>query len=750
MITIALAGNPNTGKSTFFNNWSGSRQQVGNWPGVTVERHEGRVRLESDQEATIVDLPGMYSLRAAGGQDEKVAADFILGGKYDLIVNVVDAMTLERNLFLTLEMLALHRPAVVALSMCDVFRKTYGCDPDTDLLSRRLGVPVVATELDRTGRKNLLKAISRALEDQARTPRPRPLYPATIKHAVAHIQRETGCDEDTAIRRLEAVIPGSEEQIRRFANQEEVPADVFIAEARYAKIDELLKGLHHAPKGDTLSRRIDRIVMNRWLGIPIFLAAMYALFWFTQVVGGCFIDFFDIAGGALFVNGLSSLLQALHAPDWLVQILANGLGTGVQTLLTFIPPVFFIFLGLSVLEDSGYMARAAVVMDRFMRLLGLPGSAFVPLLVGFGCTVPAVMATRALPSRRDRLLSIFMAPFMSCGARLPVYALFGAAFFGAKAGLAVFALYLAGVLLAVCTGLLLKNTLFKGTHSPFVMELPMYHIPSFWATCKSAWERLRFFLFRAGKVLVCMVALLSLLRNVEFGGKSLLHRGGEVLTPVFRPMGVEQENWQASVALCVGLFAKEAVIGSLNTLYAAEAAGEGSKESVSPEESAEADGGVVEQLKEAFASIPANLGELAGTVLDPLGLGVVGGDEESVAEQTGADASVLGSLRRKFVTGHQAFAYLLFILLYVPCLAAMATILREAGSGYGLLLAGYLTILGWCVATLYYQIAVGREAFWIILPILILSVIAAVFGVLGRSTKTSIASTTDQTKEQHP
>ncbi|MGN0826678.1 MAG: ferrous iron transport protein B [Kiritimatiellia bacterium] len=747
MITIALAGNPNTGKSTFFNNWSGARQQVGNWPGVTVERHEGRVRLETGEEATIVDLPGMYSLRAAGGQDEQVAADFILGGQYDLIVNVVDAMTLERNLFLTLEMLALHRPTVIALSMCDVFRKTYGSAPDTDLLSRRLGVPVVATELAGNGRKNLLKAISRALEDQARTPRPRPLYPASIKHAVAHIQRETACDEDTAVRRLEAVIPGSEEQIRRFASQEEVPADVFIAEARYAKIDELLKGLHHAPKGDTLSRRIDRIVLNRWLGIPIFLGVMYALFWFTQVVGSCFIDFFDIAGGALFVNGLTTLLHTLHAPDWLVQILANGLGTGVQTLLTFIPPVFFIFLGLSVLEDSGYMARAAVVMDRFMRLLGLPGSAFVPLLVGFGCTVPAIMATRALPARRDRLLSIFMAPFMSCGARLPVYALFGAAFFGAKAGLAVFAIYLAGVLLAVCTGLLLKNTLFKGSHSPFVMELPMYHIPSFWTTCKSAWERLRFFLFRAGKVLVCMVALLSLMQNVEFGGKSLLHRGGEFLTPVFRPMGIEQENWQASVALCVGLFAKEAVIGSLNTLYAAESAENGGQKAAAKEASGGAEDGVVEQLKAALASIPEKLGGLAETLLDPLGVGVVGGDEQSVAEETGADASVLSALRRKFGSGHQAFAYLLFILLYVPCLAAMATILREAGSGYGALLAGYLTVLGWCVATLYYQISVAHEALWIILPIVILSVIAAVFGILGRSTKTSIASTTDQMKE---
>ncbi|MGN0886730.1 MAG: ferrous iron transport protein B, partial [Candidatus Spyradenecus sp.] len=418
-------------------------------------------------------------------------------------------------------------------------------------------------------------------------------------------------------------------------------------------------------------------------------------------------------------------------------------GTGVQTVMTFIPPVFFIFLGLSLLEDSGYMARAAYVMDRFMRLLGLPGSAFVPMLVGFGCTVPAIMATRTLSNRRDRLLTIFMTPFMSCGARLPVYALFGAAFFGAASGAMVFAIYLCGIVLAVLTGLLLKWTLFVGDPAPFVLELPLYHIPRAGTVLKQAWERLARFIFRAGKVLVVMVLFLSICDKITFKSPfaeapaptveavepaaeaeeiSAIEFVGRAISPVFAPMGVERSNWQGSVALIVGLFAKEQVVSSLNSLYAI------SKE-VEAEEAERA-----ASWAEARASFKAGVGEAIATVPAALkGLFVDEGEEEE------ENAGLMEVLRRKFDRDpNRAFAYLLFVLLYVPCLAAIATIIREIGVAFSSILFGYLTLLGWCVATLYFQVTTGHSLPWIAVACAFLAATAAFFYGLGRKLKVKL------------
>ncbi len=759
-LKVALVGNPNTGKSTFFNAWTGLRQTVGNWPGVTVEKHTGLVTMQGGQEIEVVDLPGIYSLHAVS-EDEKVAASFARFGQADVIVNIVDAVNLERNLYLTLALAELGRPMVVALSMTDVLNRR-GAALNRGLLEERLGVPVVLTDLSRNGRVDLERAIGLALHTEQKPTLPQ--YPESIQLALTKVHRE-GEPFEKALHRLEGIEPGAEEVIEAFEKAQSVTPDVLIADARYAKIFELSNRVirHALQGGKNLSALADRFILNRVLGVPIFLFIMYTLFWFTQVVGGCFIDFFDIAGGAIFVTGTEQLLTFLHAPSWLIQLLSGGLGTGIQTLATFIPPVFFIFLGLSILEDSGYMARAAYVMDRFMLTLGLPGSAFVPMLVGFGCTVPAIMATRTLSSRRDRFLTIFMAPFMSCGARLPVYALFGAAFFGARSGLMVFGVYMIGIVLAVLTGLLLKHTLFVGEPSPFVMELPIYHLPRGFSLIKQAWGRLSVFLFRAGKVLVLMVALLSILDHIkihdpqagdaadEDGEISLLNIGGRAMTPVFAPMGVEKDNWQASVALVVGLFAKEAVVGSLNTLYASEkaqdrteaadgaAVTEGTDEAAEEAAEEEEAPSVLGELREAFASIPEAFAGLADTLLDPLGVSVIEGDEETVAAAVEADTSTLATLRAKFSGGpHQAFAYLLFILLYVPCLAAMAAVIKEVGWGYGLILGAYLTVLGWSVATLYYQLTLGHQAVWIIMPILLLSVVALLFAVLGRHKKVEL------------
>ena len=337
--------------------------------------------------------------------------------------------------------------------------------------------------------------------------------------------------------------------------------------------------------GRNLSDRIDRVVLNRVLGIPIFLAVMYAMFMLTINVGGAFIDFFDILFGTILVDGFGALLGRLGSPDWLTALLADGVGGGIQTVATFIPIIGCLFLCLSALEDSGYMARAAFVMDRFMRTIGLPGKSFVPLIVGFGCNVPAIMAARTLENQRDRTMTIVMAPFMSCGARLPVYALFAAAFFPVGGQNLVFGLYLVGIGAAVLTGLVLKRTLLQGETSPFIMELPPYHLPAIGNVMIRTWDRLKGFVLRAGRVIVGVVVVIAFLNSWgsdgSFGNqdsdKSVLASIGRAMVPVFQPMGIDEDNWPATVGIFTGLLAKEAVVGTLDALYGGLAAGEAAR-----------------------------------------------------------------------------------------------------------------------------------------------------------------------------
>jgi ferrous iron transport protein B len=447
------------------------------------------------------------------------------------------------------------------------------------------------------------------------------------------------------------------------------------------------------------------------LGIPIFLVVMYVMFVFTINIGSAFIDFFDIFAGTLLVDGLGELLSNIGVPQFLTILLADGLGGGIQTVATFIPIVAFLFLFLSVLEDSGYMARAAFVMDRFMRFVGLPGKSFVPMLVGFGCNVPAIMATRTLENRRDRLMTILMNPFMSCGARLPVYALFAAAFFPIAGQNVVFGLYLIGIAMAVFTGLVLKHTLLQGEASPFVMELPPYHVPNLKGVLLRTWDRLKAFIFRAGKVIVIMVMVLSVLNSIGTDGslgneesdRSVLSAVSQSVTPVLAPMGIRQENWPATVGIFTGVFAKEAVVGTLDTLYSELARDE---EGVAEAERFDLWGGI----GEAFASIPANLAEVPSTLLDPLGISVGDiGETATAAEEQEVALGTFGAMARRFDGRVGAFAYLLFVLLYFPCAAATGAIYRETNLGWTVFAGLWTTGLAYWLAAFFYQAATFPE-----------------------------------------
>ena len=760
MKTIGLIGNPNCGKTTVFNGLTGSHQHIGNWPGVTVEKKEGDFALPKAGDVKIVDLPGIYSLTAAS-EDEKASLEYILSHEADLYINVIDATAIERNLYLTLLMCELKVPMVIVVTMMDIARQRRTVI-DLDHFSKHLGVPVIG--VNATDPKDIAKL--RVLLDEAaakpKVPRVPIEFPNELEQEIDILASASvktaehykvdprwvamkAIEGDPLIRRqLERhrdmapeVIDGT---VKRCSDVLGDPPDVVLAETRYGVIAGLVKDVvRTVPDKVFLSEKIDKFVINRFLGIPIFLGVMYMVFWVTQVIGGAFIDFFDIAGDTLFVSGMSELLGKFGAPEWLIAVIANGAGSALQTVGTFLPPVGFMFLCLSILEDSGYMARAAFVMDRFMRWIGLPGKSFVPMLVGFGCSVPAIMATRTLESKRDRLLTIFMTPFMSCSAKLPVWVLFSVAFFPENPGMMIFALYLCGIVLGIVTGLLMKHTLFQGSPTHFIMELPPYHMPRPRHIFLHTWERLKIFIWRAGKFIVPMVLALGILNTIGTDGsignedseKSLLSVVGRSITPVFEPIGVEKDNWQASVSIFTGLFAKEAVIGTLNGLYGQDDAQEAAKpatkatngESAAAEEKEEYS--LIGGLKKAFASIPANLADAAGAIFDPLGFSGAAEDVTEGEEKEANEATING-LKRHFTKGfHQAFAFLLFVLLYVPCIAATGTVFREVGKGYGIVFVAYLTTIGWSVATLYHAVMVSHSSLWFCIGA---GMLAAMFG----------------------
>jgi ferrous iron transport protein B len=729
--TIGVVGNPNCGKTTLFNALTGARQRVGNWPGVTVERKTGHYRFEG-ASIEVVDLPGTYSLDVVDREvslDEQIARDYVHAHEADLIVNIVDAANLERNLYLTSQLVEMQVPLVVALNMMDV-AEDRGMKVDAAALGERLGCPVVPiVAADGTGIDELKRVILAAVKGRP-VPSAAIRYPEALERAVEQLAARIAeaaqahsvparwlavrlLEGDGLAQRIAAEGLGAQHDAAVQALRETLDEDIdiLVADARYSFANRLTRETvkRTGEIARDLTDRIDRVVLNRALGIPIFLAVMYAMFLFTISIGGAFIDFFDGFTGTLLVDGLGHLLGELGTPEWAVVLLANGIGGGIQVVATFIPVIGFLYLFLSMLEDSGYMARAAFVMDRFMRWIGLPGKSFVPLIVGFGCNVPAIMATRTLEQVRDRVLTVVMAPFMSCGARLPVYALFAAAFFPVGGQNVVFGLYLIGIAVAVLTGLIVKRTLLPGEATPFVMELPAYHLPTAKGVALRTWDRLKSFLFRAGRVIVPMVLVLNVLNAIgtdgSFGNedtdKSVLSEIGRTIAPAFSPLGLDEENWPAAVGIFTGVLAKEAVVGTLDSLYSALAAADAGE--AVEEDPFDLSAGLIA----AFATIPANLGDALGSWADPLGLDVGDlSDPEAAAEAQEVSTGTYGAMVARFDGTAGAFAYLLFILLYMPCVAAIAAVYQETTPGWTVFVAAWTTGIAYAVATVSYQAAV--------------------------------------------
>ena len=643
---LALVGNPNCGKTTLFNALTGSNQYVGNWPGVTVEKKEGGATVDG-HAVTIVDLPGIYSL-SPYSMEEIVARDFIVGEHPDAIIDIVDATNIERNLYLTAQLLELERPMVVALNFMDEVEK-HGDRIDVDRLSQALGVPVVPiTARSGVNIQELLQVAHRQMHvgvtvepddlyddfthlihhrvgelihDQAYA-KGLPAHWAFIKLIEGDALVEQALDLDAATRdKLEAVY---REYEGAYALGDR---ETLIADSRYQFIQGVVQAA--VTKGRprdalTLSDKIDAIVTQKYLAIPVFLLMMLAMFALTFGPVGSFLsDGVEFLVGDLFAGWVSAGLTAAGVAPWVHALLVDGVIAGVGGVLTFLPQIALLFLFLSILEDSGYMARAAFIMDRLLRRFGLSGKAFIPMLMGFGCTVPAVMGARTMENEKDRRMTIMLVPFMSCSARLPVYGLLSAAFFPRYSGLVVFSLYLIGICFAIVSGLILKRTLFQGEPAAFLLELPPYRLPTLKNCALHVWEKVRGFLVKAGTLILAMSVVLWFLQSFGPGfvmvadqADSFLGRIGGLLAPLLRPLGFG--TWQAAVALLSGLIAKEAVVSSMSMFYG-------------------------------------------------FSLGASG-------------AVVASALSGTFQTPLAAYAFLVFVLLYVPCVAAVSTIRKEMNS----------------------------------------------------------------------
>ncbi len=721
---VAVIGNPNCGKSTLFNAITGIKQKVGNWPGVTVERREGRAKVEGN-EIVLVDLPGVYSLDSdREALDEQIARRYILSGEADLLLIVADAANLERSLYLTNQLLESGVPAVLALNMVDV-AESRGMQIDVQALSEALECPVVPIVARKSkGIDRLLEKLSSVLNKPQRSSF-RMEYPANIEGAIDKLVSSLDKIDVRhffplrwhALQSLEEYFPPfategfkneSRALITEVKDETGEDTDTLIAASRYEFAHQLASGVITQGKtsSQTWSDRVDRVVLHRYLGMPFFLMVIYLMFSLTVNFGGALVDFFDITVGALLIDGVKVLLVDAGFPSWFQVLLADGLGGGIQVVATFIPIIGILYFCLSVLEDSGYMARAAFVMDRLMRKLGLPGKAFVPLIVGFGCNVPSIMATRTLEKQRDRILTVMMAPFMSCGARLSVYALFAAAFFPHSGQNIVFLLYLVGIGAAIFTALLLKKSILQGESDGFMIELPPYHPPALKSLLIHTWERLKGFVVEAGKFIVVMVMVINVLNSTGIDGSfgnenssnSVLSEVSKTMTPLFAPMGIEEENWPAVVGIFSGILAKEVVVGTLDAVYTnLENKGSGEPEPLN----------LKAKWKEALTTTKENLIEAVQNFGDPLGLRILddGGNIDSAAEEQEVNASLFGTLVKYFDGKIGAFSYLLFILLYVPCVAALAAVKRETGSQWMLFSAFWSIYLAFSLSVGFYQMA---------------------------------------------
>ena len=663
-LLFALAGNQNSGKTTLFNRLTGSNQHVGNFPGVTVEKKEGTVKKHP--EALVVDLPGIYSL-SPYTSEEIVTRDFVLNEHPAGIINIVDATNIERNLYLSLQLMELEVPMVIALNMMDEVRAS-GNSINIPQLSQELGVPVVPISAGKNeGIDELIETALRAAREN-RKPLKYDFCDGEVHkaiHAIAHIVTDQAEEAGLPLRfAATKLVEGDEPTLAKLHLDEDqvhiighiveemeyelaTDRDAAFADMRYSFIEKtcaLCVTRHQETREQVRSEKIDRVLTSKIWGIPIFIGIMLLIFWITFTLLGEPLQNLMDQGIGLVQNAVGSLMERAQISDWLQRLVIDGIFAGVGSVLSFLPIIVLLFFFLSLLEDSGYMARVAFVMDKLLRKLGLSGRSFVPMLIGFGCSVPAIMSARTLSSERDRKMTILLTPFMSCSAKLPIYGMIIMAFFPTHRALVMISVYLIGILVAILSGLLLSRTVFRGNPVPFVMELPAYRIPAPKSVLLLMWEKAKDFIHRAFTIIFVASIVIWFLQSFDIrlnmvadSADSILALVGSWIAPLFAPLGFV--DWRASTALITGVTAKETVVSTLTVLTG--------------------------------AASDAQLTQTLAGIFTPL----------------------------------SAFSFLVFTVLYMPCVAAFAASRRELSSWKGAIFTAlYQTGAAYVTALLVYQI----------------------------------------------
>lgn len=741
--TIALAGNPNVGKSTLFNALTGSRQHVGNWPGKTVEKKDGLLRI-GEQEINIVDLPGTYSLTAYS-IEEIITREFIVNEKPTAVVAVVNAANLDRNLYLVTQLIELDIPVIVALNMTDVAKRR-GLAISLEGLSERLGgIPVIETVGNRSeGLDDLIEAIQMVLK-HPHTGNVQTCFSGIIQEEIDSLKNMISSEkqlleryrpgwlatkllenDQDVIKKLEPLadrelLQAAEAARARIETQTGEDPEILIADQRYQFVDKVIESAVERPRETIISRSemIDKVVTHKIWGLPIFLLLMWLVFQFTSNVSAPFLDWVDVFINEFILRWTErAIVLSGLADSWISSLITDGVIAGVGGVLVFVPVLLFLYLALGIMEDSGYMARAAFVMDRVMRWMGLHGKSFLPMIIGFGCTVPAVYATRTLENEKDRKLTAFLATFMSCGARLPVYVVFGAAFFGAASGTLVFAMYFLGIIVALITGFVMKNTVYKSQPpAPFVMELPPYRIPRPRDVWSQMWERTYGFLVKSGTVILGVSVALWLLMAIPAhpdkgsfnqiqAGDSLFGRISGLIAPAFAPAGFG--SWQTTGSLITGILAKEVIVSTMSQIYAGESLPPVDNSTSFQDDLVSVGAGFGRAafltIQETINIIPRTINLIPFVRLGELDLLPSGGEELDYTRLEGslikAFTKTAGSPKAGKIS---AVAFNVFVLLYIPCVSAVSAMRQEFGKRWMWAQITYTFTIAWAAAVLVFQ-----------------------------------------------